>query len=594
MSNNRISQDFMKDAAISVVKTTAEIIGSYIPLIHSVTTLVTEIYQLYENAECNKEICSIMMERAKTAEFAMNMMKDKKENEKYYRQKEYYVAFKKFEICLNKIKHFTDKVSKLKDYKKFFNATKVKNEYEKLTAEYDTCMRDLHFTIAIANERAREDDSKKVDETLTHIENYLEKFTHVFEDKFDELAQEISILKTQQNENPSEIRVERINSNELMEPTVHKDTDIRGLKNNPIVKRIYKGIEVACKPIKNSDEYIHRELAIIGKLFLSPNILKFYGISNVDNNEVMVFEWAERASLKDLYDKYDIAWSRKIQIILDICRGISFLRSVNIFHHDIRCENILITKALEPKLANFKYARPTSATTTDLSKQLNEVIRWMAPEQIKRYSNGKKAGYTFNCEMFSFGMLIWEFCYERIPYQKLGLKEIIDHVTNGKRERLSLGKFDKKIQEKFIKIIDRMWQHEPHKRITLSKLFIRLEKLHTTYPANALGLLENGALELTEKDKLIEKDKLPEFNDEFVINDDFSKPLLSLDEGITLHKKKDHAGAWKCFNDNSELGSPLAKYWKGYYLYEGYYVQKDINLANMLFKEAADGFFIYL
>ncbi|CAG8456960.1 20744_t:CDS:2 [Gigaspora rosea] len=38
-------------------------------------------------------------------------------------------------------------------------------------------------------------------------------------DKFDELAQEISILKTQQNENPSEIRVERINSNELMEPT---------------------------------------------------------------------------------------------------------------------------------------------------------------------------------------------------------------------------------------------------------------------------------------------------------------------------------------------------------------------------------------
>ncbi|KAF0530139.1 kinase-like protein [Gigaspora margarita] len=496
MSNNRISQDLspnMKDAAITVVKTTAEIIGSYIPLIHSVTHLVTEIYQLYENAECNKEICSIMMERAKTAEFAMNMMKDKKENEKYYQQKEYYVAFKKFEICLNKIKHFTDKVSKLKDYKKFFNATKVKNEYEKLTAEYDSCMRDLHFTIAIANERAREDDSKKVDETLTHIENYLEKFTHVFEDKFDELAQEISILKSQQNENPSEIRVERLNTNELMEPAIYKETDLRG-KNNPIVKRIYKGIE--------------------------------------------------------------------------------------------------ITKALEPKLANFKYARTTSATTIDLSRQLNDVIRWMAPEQIKRYSNGKKAGYTFNCEMFSFGMLIWEFCYERIPYQKLGLKEIINHVTNGKRERLSLGKFivpaDRKIQEKFIKIIDRMWQHEPHKRITLSKLFIRLEKLHTTYPANALGLLDNGALDLHEI--LIEKDKLPEFNDiELIINDDFSKPLLSLDEGITLHKKKDHAGAWKCFNDNAELGSPLAKYWKGYYLYEGYYVQKDINLANMLFKEAADG-----
>ncbi|CAG8715981.1 2525_t:CDS:1, partial [Scutellospora calospora] len=41
----------VKDTAFIAVKTTAEIVGFYIPLIHVVSNLVKEIYQVYENAE---------------------------------------------------------------------------------------------------------------------------------------------------------------------------------------------------------------------------------------------------------------------------------------------------------------------------------------------------------------------------------------------------------------------------------------------------------------------------------------------------------------------------------------------------------------
>ncbi|RIB13429.1 hypothetical protein C2G38_2040988 [Gigaspora rosea] len=50
----------------------------------------------------------------------------------------------------------------------------------------------------------------------------------------------------------------------------------------------------------------------------------------------MVSEWAEYGSLKELHENFDNCWTRKIQIIRDICRGILFLYDVNIFHHDIR------------------------------------------------------------------------------------------------------------------------------------------------------------------------------------------------------------------------------------------------------------------
>lgn len=61
--------------------------------------------------------------------------------------------------------------------------------------------------------------------------------------------------------------------------------------------------------------------------------------------------------------------------------------------------------------------------------------------------------------MISFGMLIWELCYERLPYKDLDFVEISEHVLSGKREKLLHGKFDKlddkQIQDKFIDIIEK-------------------------------------------------------------------------------------------------------------------------------------------
>ena len=56
----------------------------------------------------------------------------------------------------------------------------------------------------------------------------------------------------------------------------------------------------------------------------------------------MVFEWADYGSLRELYCKYDIAWRTKVEIALDICRGLTFLHSCDILHHDIRCAHILV------------------------------------------------------------------------------------------------------------------------------------------------------------------------------------------------------------------------------------------------------------
>ncbi|KAF0531736.1 kinase-like protein [Gigaspora margarita] len=114
----------------------------------------------------------------------------------------------------------------------------------------------------------------------------------------------------------------------------------------------------------------------------------------------MVFDWVEYGTLKDAYSKYDIPWTRKIKIIRNICRGLVYLRGVNIFHYDLRCKNVFIREDLEPKLGNFKKPRVADGGTKDTIGILKDVAHWMVPELLEKYKQDKSEEdiYTFHCE----------------------------------------------------------------------------------------------------------------------------------------------------------------------------------------------------
>lgn len=57
-----------------------------------------------------------------------------------------------------------------------------------------------------------------------------------------------------------------------------------------------------------------------------------------------------------------------------------------------------MTSRLEPKIANFKYARHDSSHTSNINC-LTDIIRWMAPEKLYETSKNP-VRYTFKCEIF--------------------------------------------------------------------------------------------------------------------------------------------------------------------------------------------------
>ncbi|CAG8829966.1 10435_t:CDS:2, partial [Gigaspora margarita] len=68
------------------------------------------------------------------------------------------------------IKVFAEQVLRSKDIKTFINATSIRRRFAKLIKKYDSCMRDLKFTIIVNNNILRDDlvnAIKLMKETLT-------------------------------------------------------------------------------------------------------------------------------------------------------------------------------------------------------------------------------------------------------------------------------------------------------------------------------------------------------------------------------------------------------------------------------------------
>lgn len=132
------------------------------------------------------------------------------------------------------------------------------------------------------------------------------------------------------------------------------ESDKRGKKPPYLIKKLYvkesiESIEVACKPlnVSNNSHFstnkIQETVSIFNKLGRdSINIIKFYGLANLNNYLNLIFEWAELGNLQETYENYKISWKLKIQIVLDICDGLTFIHNHHLFHRNLRCKSIKV------------------------------------------------------------------------------------------------------------------------------------------------------------------------------------------------------------------------------------------------------------
>ncbi|CAG8605157.1 4140_t:CDS:2 [Acaulospora colombiana] len=409
--------DTVMAQTIDVLGSAADAIKPFLPFFEIITSVSKSVLSSYEGSQYNRRTCGVLLTRVETAECAVkSLVRQKEERISDFRSQDFYNSFVRFARVMEKIQKFVENISQLSKFRRFISNQAIKDNLKAILKDFDACANDLHLSISINIKDQTRKDLEILHSDLEQMAQFLENIDlHVTDlmrkvDSNQEYNEKMMAILNNTCEQVSMINSKikkkvRYQAKQILLEELTGSSDTNGRRGH-IVKKIYKGMDVACKKVtvetenKEEVERFESQLAILEKLHHCDYIIRFYGILNSsDDEKIMVYEWSENGNLREAYEKYNIPWGKKLNIALGICRGLVFLNATKIYHHDIRCENILMTSQWEPKIANFKISRWVSAKT---KKYIDPIasLNWMAPEKIKGLNNPDKNRYTAGCEIF--------------------------------------------------------------------------------------------------------------------------------------------------------------------------------------------------
>ncbi|XWS61823.1 hypothetical protein CRYUN_Cryun07bG0158300 [Craigia yunnanensis] len=193
---------------------------------------------------------------------------------------------------------------------------------------------------------------------------------------------------------------------------------------------IWNGSDVAVK-VYFSGEYkeltlldYKKEIDIMRKL-RHPNVLLFMGAVFSQERLAIVTEFLPRGSLFKTLHKNNQALDvrRRMRMALDVARGMNYLHHRNppIVHRDLKSSNLLVDRNWNVKVGDFGLSRWKNGTFLT-TKSGRGTPQWMAPEVLRNEPSNEK------CDVFSFGVILWELMTVSIPWNNLNSLQVVGVV----------------------------------------------------------------------------------------------------------------------------------------------------------------------
>ncbi|XP_037427286.1 putative receptor protein kinase ZmPK1 [Triticum dicoccoides] len=197
---------------------------------------------------------------------------------------------------------------------------------------------------------------------------------------------------------------------------------------------VYRGVlddgrVVAVKALTTSvsrshgEEEFQAELSVIGRIY-HMNLVRIIGCCSQGKHRILVSEFIENGSLATMLlldedgdggDHEVLGWSQRFRIAVGVARGLAYLHSEClewIIHCDMKPENILLDRDLEPKITDFGLAklldrRPEGSASragreANPSGRIRGTRGYMAPEWVSSLAISDKV------DVYSFGVVLLE------------------------------------------------------------------------------------------------------------------------------------------------------------------------------------------
>ena len=208
---------------------------------------------------------------------------------------------------------------------------------------------------------------------------------------------------------------------------------------------------------------IKNEIYILNQLN-HENIMKLYDIINTSKYLFLILEYINGISLLDYIQKLPekrIEENLCKKIFYQIVKAIQYCSKKNIFHRDIKLENILLINKenIKTKLIDFGFA--IKCNKKEFQKFFCGTLNYMPPEIIN-----KKKYLPYYSDIWSLGVLLYTMIYGRFPFNAKDEDSLFDLINEGKLE------FPNEIEtsDEVKNLIKKIIVVQPDKRASLNEI----------------------------------------------------------------------------------------------------------------------------
>src|SRR5262245_333225 len=194
---------------------------------------------------------------------------------------------------------------------------------------------------------------------------------------------------------------------------------------DPIVKR-----DVAIKVLSSLDldepeliSRFEREARLAGGL-RHPNIVTIYDLGQFQGRPYIAMEFLLGKDLEAVIkEKQSLSVENKVDIILQVCKGLHAAHQKGIIHRDIKPANIRLQDDESAKIMDFGIARMGTSQLTK-SGYIIGTLQYMSPEQISGEA------LDVRTDIFSTGVIAYELFTHINPFAGGGAVDIMYRILN--------------------------------------------------------------------------------------------------------------------------------------------------------------------
>jgi len=144
--------------------------------------------------------------------------------------------------------------------------------------------------------------------------------------------------------------------------------------------------------------------------FNHPNIVTIYEIGEYQGRSYIAMEHVEGESMRELIGREKPPLPRVIEMVLQVCAGLSQAHQSGIVHRDLKPANILLNAEGQVKIVDFGLAKLQGVSKLTRTGTVMGTVPYMSPEQVRGHELDPRS------DIFSLGIVLYELLTGELPF----------------------------------------------------------------------------------------------------------------------------------------------------------------------------------